>query len=283
MILVVGGTGTIGSELVRLLAGERRRVRLLVRDPFSASRLAGPGVEIVQGDLSRPETLPAALVGIQRIFLLTASGPETVPFQTAMIDAAAAAGIERLVRVSALGVGGAVQAGILEWHGAVEQVLAASGVPGINLRPASMMQNLLSSAEMIRRTGQFFGGQGDGRVAFIDARDVAAAAAGALTRAEDASENVALTGPESLSYGDLAAALTTEVGRPVTYQDLAAEPFRHSLIAAGLPEWLANDLSTLEDASRGTVMAASEGVTRLAGRPPRSFREFLVDHRALFA
>jgi uncharacterized protein YbjT (DUF2867 family) len=120
-------------------------------------------------------------------------------------------------------------------------------------------------------------------VAFVDARDVAAAAAGALTRAEPTSENVALTGPEALSYGDLAAAFTTELGRPVAYQDLAAEPFRHSLIAAGLPEWLANDLSTLEDASRGTVMAVSEGVMRLAGQPPRSFREFLGDHRALFA
>ncbi len=282
-ILVVGGTGTVGGEVVRLLRGARIPVRALVRDPFAASRIAGPGVELIQGDLGAPETLAPALRDIRRVFLVTSSGPGTVPLQTAMIHAAADAGVERLVRISVLGVGQPVPAGILEWHGAVEATLAASGVPGVNLRPTSMMQNLLSSAEVIRRAGQFFGSQGDGKVAFVDARDVAAAAVGALTRATHVTEDVALTGPAPLSYGEVAETLTDILGRPVRYVDLPREAFRASLAAAGLPEWLAADLSLLEDASRGTTMPLSDGVLRLAGSPPRTLRTFLEDHRALLA
>lgn len=282
MILVVGATGTVGAEVLRLLRQRGEPLRALVRDPFSASRLAGPGVELVQGDLARPSTLPPALHGVTRVFLVTPAGPETVPLQGNMIAAAAAAGVDRLVRVSVLGIGSPVAAGILEWHAAVEQRLADVAIPAVNLRPTSMMQNLLGSAETIRRAGQFFGGQGDGRVALVDARDVAAAAVGALVRPEHITESVAITGPESLSYGDVAVVLADVLGRPVQYVDLPPEPYRNALRSAGLPEWLARDLSLLEDASRGTVMPVSSSVDRLAGAPPRRFRTFVEDYRSAF-
>lgn len=282
-VLVVGGTGSVGGEVVRLLRARGGRVRALVRDPFAASRLGGPGVELVQGDLSQPATLAPALNGVARVFLVTRSGPDTVPLQTAMIRAAADAGVERLVRVSVLAPPEPVAAGIVEWHQAVETVLEQSGVPGVNLRPTSMMQNLLASADLIRRSGQFFGGQGDGRVAFVDARDVAGAAVGALLRDHHVTESVAVTGPEALSYADLAGTLADVLGRPVRYVDLSEEAHRRALLAAGLPDWLARDLSLLEEAARGATMPVSDGVERLSGRPPRSFRGFAEAYRAAFA
>jgi len=282
MILVIGGTGKIGGEVIRLLAGQGQQCRALVRDPFAASRLAGPGVELCQGDLARPATLPGAFSGITRVFLVTSPGPETVHLQGAAIAAAAAAGVERLVRISVEGVGTPVAAGILEWHSTVERVLADSGIPAVNLRPTSLMQNLLGSVETIRRAGQFFGAQGDGRVAFVDARDVAAAAVGALMREKHHSEDVTLTGPAAHSYADLAGQLSEELGRPVAYVDLPPDAYRAGMIAAGLPEWLARDLALLEDASRGTVMPVADGVERLAGVEPRPFREFAHDYRGVF-
>ena len=283
MILVVGGTGKVGGEVIRLLRERGESVRALVRDPFGASHIAGPGVELVQGDLSHPATLTPALKGVARVFLVTSSGPDTVPLQTAMIRAAADASVGRLVRVSVMPAPEPVPAGILEWHEAVEAVLAQSGIPAVNLRPTSMMQNLLASAEMIRRAGQFVGGQGDGKVAMVDARDVALAAVGALTRPAHVTEHVELTGPESLSYADAAEILAAVLGRPVQYLDLAEPAFKAALQGAGLPDWLAGDLSLLENSSRGTVMPVSEGVRRLSGKEPRSFRTFVQDYRAALA
>lgn len=281
MILVVGGTGKIGGEVIRLLAERGTPVRALVRDPFKASRLARPGVELVQGDLGRPETLAPALRGVTRVFLVTNPGPDTAPHHGAMIAASAEAGVERLVRVSVLGIGSAVPAGLFKWHAAAEEALAASGVPAVNLRPTSYMQNVLGQAESIRRAGQFFGSQGDGKLPIVDARDVAAAAVGALTRANHSTETVMITGPEPLSYGEMAAVMTRVLGRPVAYLDLPPEVYCQGLLGVGLPEWLARDLSILEDATRGTILSPSDGVTRLAGHPPRPFEEFIQDHRAL--
>jgi len=283
VFLVIGGTGTVGGEVLRQLVSRGERVRALVRDPFRASRLARPGVELVQGDLARPDTLPATLAGVRRVFLVTTSGPDTVPLQEALIGAAAAAGVERLVRVSVLGIGSGIPAGLFAWHERVEATLAASGIPCVNLRPTSYMQNILAQAEPIRRAGQFHGAQGDGRVAFVDARDVAAAAVGALTREDHVSGPVALTGPEALSYADVAAELAAGLGRPVAYVDLPADAYRQGLLGAGLPEWLAADLALIEESGRGTVMTVTDGVERLAGRPPRRLAEFIRDHRALLA
>jgi uncharacterized protein YbjT (DUF2867 family) len=199
-----------------------------------------------------------------------------------MIAAAATAGVERLVRVSVLGIGSGLPAGLFEWHAAAEAALAASGLPGVNLRPTSYMQNFLGQAESIRRAGQFFGSQGDGKLPFVDARDVAAAAVGALTRPTHITETVTITGPEPLSFDEMAGVMTGVLGRPVAYVDLPPEAYRQGLIGAGMPEWLARDLSLLEDATRGTIMPASDGVERLAGHPPRPFEAFLRDHQSLF-
>lgn len=283
MILVVGGTGKIGSEVVRLLAERGEQVRVLVRDPFKASRLARPGVELVQGDLSVPATLPPVLRDVRRVFLVTPPGPDTVPLQGALIAAAAAAGVERLVRVSVLGIGSGLPVGLFEWHAAVEAALAASGVPGVNLRPTSYMQNLLGSAETIRRAGQFFGAQGDGKLPFVDARDVAAAGVGALLRPTHVTETVTITGPESLSYAEVAEVLTAVLGRPVQYVDLPPDALRQGLEGAGFPGWLAQDLATLEGASHGTILPVSDGVERLAGHPPRTLAQFAADYRAVLA
>jgi len=283
MYLVIGGTGRIGREVVRLLAAGDHPVRALVRDPFAASSLTGPGIELIQGDLARPETLGAVFNGATRVFLVTASGPDTVPLQRAAIAAARAAGVERLVRVSALGVGHNLPVKLTGWHGEVEAILAESGVPGVNLRPTSYMQNFLGSADLIRTTGQFFGTSGEGKVAWVDARDVALAGVGALTHPEPVAQAVALTGPQSLSQAEIAAVFSDVLGRTVSYVDIPAEAWRAGLTGAGMPEWLAADLVTLETLGRDGAAPIADGVERLSGAPPRPLRQFVADYRAAFA
>lgn len=283
MYLVIGGTGTTGREVVRLLAARGEKVRVLVRDPFRASFLAAPGVELFQGDLARPAGLPAAFDGSSRVFLVTPPAPDLVALQGAAVDAASTAGVERLVRVSVLGAGTGIPVQLATWHTEAENLVSAAGIPAVHLRATSFMQNFLASAELIRTTGQLFGTSGDGRLTFVDARDVAAAGVGALTRPSHQDEAVDIGGPAALSLDEVAAAFASVIGRPVTHVDLPGEAMKAGLIGAGLPEWLAVDLVALHGLARGRIMPVSDGVQRLAGATPRSFEEFVRDHRAAFA
>lgn len=283
MYLVIGGTGTIGREVVRLLAAGTEPVRALVRDPFRASALAGPRVTLVQGDLARPESLPAAFDGVRRMFLVTPPGPDTVPLQSAALAAARAAGVERLVRISVMGAGTGMPVKITDWHTEVEHLVAASGIPAVQLRPTSYMQNFFKTAELIRTTGQMFGSAGDGAVALVDTRDIAAAAVGALTRADHEDETPHLTGPAALTGPEVAETFARVLGRPVSYVDLPSEAMKAGLLGAGMPEWLATDLVTLDELGRGRVMPVTGDIERLAGHPPRSLETFVRDHRSVFA
>lgn len=283
MYLVIGGTGTTGREVVRLLAARGEPIRVLVRDPFKASFLAAPGVELVQGDLTRPDSLPGAFQGTRRLFLVTPPAPDMVALQSAAVEAARAAGVERLVRVSVLGAGTGIPMQLATWHTEVEKLVAVSGIPAVHLRPSSFMQNFLASAGLIRATGQIFGTSGDGKITFVDTRDVAAAGVGALTRDDHQNETVEIGGPAALSLDEVAGTFAAVLGRPVTHIDLPAEAMKAGLMAAGLPEWLAADLVSYHGLARGRVMPVADGVQRLAGAPARSFETFIRDHRAAFA
>lgn len=283
MYLIIGGTGTTGREVVRLLAARGETIRVLVRDPFKASFLAAPGVELVQGDLSRPESLPGAFHGTRRLFLVTSPAPDMVALQSAAVEAAKAAGLERLVRVSVQGAGTGIPMKLATWHTEVEELVDASGIPAVHMRPSSFMQNFLASAGLIRATGQIFGTSGDGKITFVDTRDLADAGVGALTRADHQDEKVDIGGPAAMSLDEVAATFAAVLGRPVTHVDLPAEAMKAGMIGAGLPEWLATDLVSFHGLARGRVMPVTDEVQRLAGAPARSFETFIRDHRAAFA
>lgn len=283
MILVIGGTGTTGRDVVRLLAARGEKVRVLVRDPFKASFLAAPGVEMFQADLARPASLPAAFDGARRVFLVTAPAPEMVTLQAAAVEAARSAGVERLVRVSVAGAGTGLPMQLATWHTQVEELVDASGIPAVHLRASSFMQNFLASAELIRRTGQVFGTSGDGKMTFLDTRDLAAAGVGALLRSDHHDEKVGIGGPGALSLDDVAGTFSAVLGRPVVHIDLPGEAMKAGLMGAGLPEWLAADLVAFHGAARGRVMPVTDDAERLSGAPPRSMETFIRDHRAAFA
>ncbi|MFN2325500.1 MAG: NmrA family NAD(P)-binding protein, partial [Gemmatimonadales bacterium] len=185
--------------------------------------------------------------------------------------------------VSVLGAGTGIPMQLATWHTEVEDLVDAAGIPAVHLRASSFMQNFLASAGLIRATGQLFGTSGDGKITFVDTRDVAAAGVGALTRSEHQDEKVDIGGPAALSLDEVAASFTAVLGRPVAHVDLPGEAMKAGMIGAGLPEWLAADLVSYHGMARGRVMPVSDGVPRLAGSPARSFEDFIRDHRAAFA
>ena len=147
MILLTGATGTVGTEVVKLLAAEGAGgVRVMARDARRASLAREAGFETVEGDFDRPETLGAALDGVERALLLTPPTPRTFEQQEAFIEAAKGAGLRRVVKVSAIGADASAPGGFMKWHGLADDALKSSGLGYTILRPNSFLQNLLGLA-----------------------------------------------------------------------------------------------------------------------------------------
>src|SRR4029077_7954280 len=153
----------------------------LVRDPGKAKDKLGENVELAVGDLADPRSVRAALDGAGALFLSCADDPRRVGWETSAIDAAVAAGVRRVVKLSAVGAGTGSPVAFWDWHGQVEQHLRASGTGWVILRSSWYMSNLLAAAAQVAAEGRLYAPAGQARIAMIDPRDVGAAAAALLS------------------------------------------------------------------------------------------------------
>jgi uncharacterized protein YbjT (DUF2867 family) len=282
VILVTGATGKVGQEVVRQLATAGVPARALVRDPIRASSIRIPGIEIVVGDLARPDTLSPAFAGVDRVFLLTPAAPDQVELQANALEAARRAGAQRIVKLS---VAGGPDAGtqIGRWHWATEKQIEASGLGFTFLRPTLYMQQMLSYAPSIAATGTFSAPMGAGEIAVVDTRDVASVAVTVLTEDGHDRRIYDLTGPEALSYDRMADAISDAIGKKVVYAHVPPEYTRKQMLADGLPHWLVDDMLVLAASFRdGYGAAVTSAVAEVAKHPPRSFRQFARDYAHVF-
>jgi uncharacterized protein YbjT (DUF2867 family) len=284
MILITGATGTVGKGVV----GELQRigaagVRALVRDPARAAFVREAGFETVEGDFDRPETLDSALEGVATALLLTPPSPRTFELNRDFIEAAKRAGVRRVVKLSAVGADESAPEGFSKWHGQSEEFLKASGLGWTILRPNFFMQNILGQAQTVATQGVIYQPGGDARASLIDARDIGAVAARTLADEGHEGKTYTLTGPEGLSYTDVAAKLSDATGRKVSYVPVTPEQFREGALAQGLPEWLVSALERLNELfASGEAEAVTDDVRRVGGREPKTFDEFARDHAAAF-
>ena len=284
MILVTGGTGTSGREII----GELQRigatgVRALVRDTSKASFIRDAGFELVEGDFERPETLNAALEGVERALLLTPPSPQTFNQQRSFVEAARRAGVRHVVKFSAFGADASAPEGFGKWHGQAEDFLKSSGLAWTMLRPNFFMQNLLGQARQIASQRVIYQPVGDAKASFIDVRDIASVAARALTEDGHEGKTYVLTGPEALSYYDVAAKLSEATGKSVTYVAITPAQFREGALASGLPEWLVGALERLNEIfASGHAAEVTDDVRRVAGKEPITFDRFAHDHAQAF-
>ena len=284
MILVTGATGKVGSELVRLLAEQGAPARALIHTPDKAAPIQRLGLETAVGDFGKPDTLDAAMTGCDQLFLLSPPNPRQPEQEQHVIDAAKRAGVAHVVKQSVPWADDPdTKLVFSRWHGQIEQHLAQSGLAYTLLRPNNFMQNFLMSAQPVAEQGMLYGMTGEGRVAFIDTRDVAAVAAEVLTSPGHQGTSYTLTGPEALTAAEVAERLSAATGRQVRYVDLGPDAFRQALAGAGLPGWLVDGVvegNTMLAA--GHAATVTDQVAKVTGRSPRTFAEFAADHRPAF-
>jgi len=272
-ILVLGSTGTVGSAVVRLLRGQRVRAGYRNRVP------EGEGVEPARVDLATGEGVDEAVRGVERVFLLAGSIEDQPGAEARVVDACVRAGVRRIVKLSVLAAETEAYS-YARIHRAGEKAVEASGIPWTFLRPGSFMQNFAGFfAESINGASSIFLPCAGARDAHIDARDIAAVGAAALT--EDGHEGRAydLVGPEALTYAQCAAVLSGVIGRTITYVDIPDEEYRRTLVTAGVPDEEIERLSDLWRFIREERFPLqSDAVKRVTGREPISFARFARDY-----
>ena len=281
-MILITTAGKVGSETAWLLAKREVSVRVLVRDPEKATALAQAGVEVAEGDLEVPATIEEAMQGVSTVVLVS---PGVEPAQEInVVDAAARAGVGHVVKLTSKASPDS-QIARQRWHAQIERGLAASGLPHTLLRSNAYMQNTLMLAPSIARTGGFASSIGAGRVGMVDSRDVAdTAAAIAADPAGHAGKTYWLSGPELVTYADVATALSRLLGRTVTFRPQSREEDEAAMVRAGLPQPVAamNALA-LSLFAEGEAEWLSRDVPNLLGRPARSYERFATDHVAAFS
>jgi uncharacterized protein YbjT (DUF2867 family) len=224
MIFIIGGTGKVGQELLKQLAVKNVKAKVLVRSAQKAESVKSLGHEPVEGDFTKPSTFENALNGVEKLFLLTtSSSPDRwAADEIAIVDAAKKAGVKTIVQLSAVGSTLDSPINLAQQHAKVEAYVKASGLAYTILQPSGFMQNFLGQAGSIQQ-GAIYGNYKEGKMAFIDARDIAAVAVAALTESGHEGKTYVITGSEALSYPQVASKLSQVTGKTVNYVDIPAE------------------------------------------------------------
>jgi uncharacterized protein YbjT (DUF2867 family) len=280
-MILVTTAGKVGAEAVRLLREQDVPVRVLVRDPATATALAEAGAEIAAGDLEVPASIDDAMTGVTAVVLVSPAIPAQ---ELTVVASAARAGVGYIVKATSKA---SPDSPIARRRGQaeIEAGLAAAGIPHTLLRSNAYMQNMLALAPAIAATSSFGSSAGQGRTGLVDARDVAAVAATiAASPAAHAGRTYWLTGPELLSNYDVAAVLSKLLGRTITYRELTFEENKDAMIRAGVPAPIAEmNAQAFSLTAEGDAEWVTDDVPSLLGRPARSFGQFATDYAAAFS
>jgi len=283
MILITGATGTVGSEVVKQLAATGAPLRALVRNLEKANQIRRPGVELAQGDFDKPETLGAALAGAEKVFLLSSPDPRQVELQGNLIEAARRSGVRHIVKLSAIGAAAESPVRFLRWHWQTEKQLEQSGIAYTHLRPHYFMQNTLGFAGAVAGQNAIYMPMKDARISMVDVRDVAAVAVAALTRPGHAGKTYDVTGPEALSFTQVAEKLSTALGRKVTHIEVTPAVAKQGMMSAGFPEGLADGVLELNAGWNGGGAAYVTRVVAEVGKvQPHTFDQFAREFAPAF-
>lgn len=279
-ILVIGATGTVGSQVIEQLTKRGADVRALVRDTTKANFPAG--VDIVQGDLLDVDSLRSAFAGVSTLFLLNAVVADEYTQALIALNIAQEVGIERIVYLSVIHADRYLNVPHFAGKYGVERMIEQMGLNATILRPAYYISNDITIKDVVTGYGIYPMPIGDKGLAMVDTQDIAEVAALELIRREESSvplplNRINLVGPDTLTGQDVAEIWTQVLGTPITYPGDDTAGFEQNL-RQFMPNWMAYDMRLMSERflTEGMIPDAGdvERLTSLLGRPLRSYRDF---------
>lgn len=283
-IFLTGATGNVGTELVKQLAAIGVPFKALVRNDAGSTLLNQlPQATLITGDLADEALLVRAMEGVDKAFLLTNSSEQAEQLQLNFVQAAHRAGVRQLVKLSQFAASEQSPVRFLRYHARVEHRIKELGFDYTILRPNLFMQGVIAFRDYIAGEGKFYAAAGNAAISAVDVRDIAAVAARTLTEAGHENKIYNITGGAAITHAQMAAVLSDALGRKIEFINVSPEQMQGALVAAGFPEWQVEGL--IEDYAhyvRGEAAVVDDTVRKITGKAPRSFRQFVQDHKDLF-
>jgi uncharacterized protein YbjT (DUF2867 family) len=296
-ILVTGATGTVGSEVVKHLAVLSSSTDYNIKAAIHSKNKSGQlrqfenkGVEIIDLDFAKQETVEQSLNNVDKIFLQTLPVPNVAEISSNLMEEAKKNDVKYVVKLSAMGAGSEPKSTILRLHGEEEKVIRDSGIPYTFLRPPAFMQNFVTQfGHTIRTQNAFYVPARDAKMSFIDARDISTAATAILTNnnhettQHHKNKTYDITGQDALSYEQVAEILSSEIGRKISYVDISEDDTRKGMKQIGVDNWSIDIMIELFRIIRaGYGSETTNGVEHITGRKPISFTQFASDYAKVF-
>jgi uncharacterized protein YbjT (DUF2867 family) len=280
-IFITGSTGNIGNHLVRMFSQNGVQVRAAVRSKAKVASQNLPNVEWVEADFERPSSFEPALKGISKVFVLSPFLPTLAEMSNELVGRAKNAGVKHIVRLSATGANPKGKLLLAQWQGKAEEYIRESGLAWTILRPTFFMENILNNfSGSIKNQGKYYVAHGNGKAPYIAARDIAAVAYEVLTGKGHEGKTYELSGPQSLSDYDIAGILTKVAGRNVEYVDVQEDAARRSMLDTGLPQWMVDTLTELNNIlKQGWTANVATTLKDLTGKDATTFEQWASEHK----
>lgn len=286
--LIVAGNGRVASRVAAKLSATGEAPDVLVRDAAKAQRVlvderGRPTYgDLFVGELANDETMRRAMSRAAIAFLAVGSSPAQVDLEKRVIDAAQETSLGHLVKLSAALSAHDAVSSVLRVHAEIEDYLVKSQVPHTLVSPTSFMELVFIDAASIRERNRWVGTARDGVNTLIDSEDVVDVVVRVLRDPSKRGGTHLLTGPEALSWADVASAMSSITGRTITYDEISTSARRDQLKSAGLAEWRVDLLLGIDELNRHSVYGIpNDRVRQLTGHPARRIEDFLRRHQAV--
>lgn len=281
-ILITGAAGTVGSHIVEQLSGRKANFRAAYHDAAKASKMNLPGVEMVQLENDKPETISTSLSGVEKLFLLTPAMLDIVEITSNFVDEAKKAGVKQIVKLSVMGAGTEpprTTDGRLNRE--AERVIENSGISYTHLRPNYFMQNFVNFyGQTIKTQNAFYLPLADTKISFVDVRNIASVAIEALTSEGHEGKAYTITGPEAITCQEVAQILSDATGKVITYVNISDEEARQGMKKVGMPADVVDYLIEGYRLTReGYFSSITPVVEQITGKKPITFKQFAVEYK----
>ena len=283
MILITGATGKTGSAAVQELSNQNIPFRVLIRNEDKLNQITDMGGEVIIGAIENDAALNQSMEGVQKALVLLPNSEQQLFLEKKVVDAALEANVQHIVKMSSMEAVPEATSPIPKLHMQSENYIKNSGMNWTMIKPNFFMQNLLGSGKTIVEQNKFFLPMGEGKAGMIHTKDVGTVIAKVLSEDGHEGQNYEVTGPEILSFHDVAEIFSKVLGKKVDYINVPIDEYKKTLSQFLTNQWhLDSVIDLFKDIAEGGIEDKTDTFEDLIGKSPCSLEQFIQEYSFVF-